>query len=212
MRATLPITKAQAVEYAHAVNLRVDDLPGMRVTKPEGEGNAPGRQDRELATCDGGPNPERLIAKIHSATFTGATEGEDEEIKSNVEVEPTEALAAKSDAVALSQRFLRCLVRLLPGTFEKATGRAHYGRATVSRLPTPLPGVEGSFGVEITTTVTSAARVGQPPIPVYIDEFGFVSGPVEVSLASFGAPQPVPTEASERLLALLHSRAEAHKL
>jgi hypothetical protein len=209
-----PITKAQAAAYAQAVNLRAADLPHMTVTAPEQAGKAPGRQDRELATCDGGPDPGRVIAKIHSASFGGAVEGEDEGIKSNVEVEPTDALAAQSGAVALSPRFVRCIKRFLPRVFGEANGRgrARYGRATVSRLPTPLPDVKESFGVRIATTVTSTARVGQPPIPVYIDEFGFVSGRVEVSLTAFGAPQPVPTETAERLLALLRSRAEAHTL
>jgi hypothetical protein len=209
-----PVTKGQAAAYAHAVNLLPADLPDMTIVASEREGKAPTPGDRELATCDGGPNPDRVISKIKSATFKGSVEGVQEEIKSSVEVEPTEALAAENRRVALSGRFLRCLGRLLPQTFAKADGggRAHWGRATVSRLPTPLPGTAGSFGVQITTTVTTPARVGQPPIPVYIDEFGFVSGSAEIGLSVFGAPQPVPTETTERLLALLHRRAEAHKL
>ena len=49
-------------------------------------------------------------------------------------------------------------------------------------------------------------------LPFTVDELGFVSGPAEISLMAMGAPQPVPTEAAEHLLAVLYRRARAHSL
>jgi hypothetical protein len=208
-----PITKARAATYAKAINLRAADLPEMKVTAPEHHGKVVGDQERKLAVCDGGPSPDRLISRVKSAAFTGAVEGEYEQIRSAVEFQPSEAIAVANDAVVLSHRGFACIARFLPRQFAEASkGRVRYGRVTVSRLPTPLPGVRGSFGIEIATTVISAGGVPQPPIPVYVDQFGFVSGPAEISLTATGAPQPVPTEVAERLTSLLYSRAIAHKL
>jgi hypothetical protein len=205
-----PITKASAPAYARAVNLRAADLPAMRITSPEGRGKAAGAADHELAACDGGPNPDLVIAKFKSATFTGAVRGEYEVIKSSVEVQPRAALAARNDALILSPRGLSCLARLLPRQLTSSSkSRVRYGRVKVSRLPSPLPGVAGSFGIQIVTSLTSAARAGQPPIPFYLDEYGFVAGQVEISLSAIGAPQAVPDEAATRLLSLLYTRATA---
>jgi hypothetical protein len=208
-----PITKARAAAYAQAVNLRAGDLPEMKVTAPKHQGKAVGGQEHELATCDGGPNPHLLISRIKSPTFSGAVEGEYEQIRSTVEVQPTEAIAAKNDAVVLGHRGFACIARFLPRQFaETSRGRFRHGRVTVSRLPTPLPYVKGSFGIEIATTIINAGGVPQPPIPFYVDQFGFVSGSTEISLTAIGAPQPAPTETAERLMSLLYSRAAAHKL
>ena len=203
----------QAAAYAQAVNLRAGDLPEMKVTAPEHQGKAVGGQRHGLASCDGGPNPHLLISRIKSPTFSGAVEGEYDRIESSVEVQPTEAIAVENDAVVLGHRGFACIARFLPRQFaETSGGRVRYGRVTVSRLPTPLPYVKGSFGIEIATTVISKGGVRQPPIPFYIDEFGFTSGPAEISLTAIGAPLPVPTETAERLTSLLYSRAVPRKL
>jgi hypothetical protein len=207
------VTKARAVAYAHSVNLRATDLPDMTTASPEREGKSPRPADRALAGCDGGANPDRLVAAIDSATFKGSVEGQFEQLRSGVEVEPTVALAALNDTVVFSSRFLGCLKRFLPQSFAKDSGgsSSHYGPVTVSRLPTPLPGLDKSFGIEIATTITGP-RTGGTPIHLYADELGFTSGPAEISLTAVGAPQPVSEEAEQRLVSLLYSRAQAHKL
>ena len=204
------MTKAQAATYARDVNLRAADLPDMKTTGREGEGKGAGRADRELAACDGGPDPDGLISRIKSATFTGAAQGQYEVIRSNIEVQPTPATAARNDAIVLSRRGFACVARFLPRAFASGSGRVHYGRVKVSRQPTPLPGVKGSFGLRIATSIIPAGA--RAPIPFYIDEFGFVSGRVEVSLMAVGAPQAVPAEAADRLVLLLYTRAAEHRL
>jgi hypothetical protein len=206
--ASSPITKEQAVAFAKAVNLRAADLPDMRATTPEHErGTMP--EDRQLARCDGGVDPYRRIAQIHSDAFTGVSEGELERIGSEVELMPTAALTAQNNGAVRSPRGLKCVAHLLAQEVaHERTGKARYGSVTISKLATPLPGVDETFQYRITTTITAGLR----RIPLYIDLLGFVSGPAEVDVTAIGAPQPASTEAEQRLLSLLYSRAEAHKL
>jgi hypothetical protein len=207
------LNKAQAAAYARAVNLQASDLPAMRVSAPEHEEAATGPEERELALCDGGANPELLVSRIKSAIFTGTVSGEYGQIHSNVEVEPSHSAAALNDTVILSRRGLACLRRFLPRALAKGSnGQQHYRRLTVSRLPTPLPDVRGSFRLRIATTITGGAAVGHAPIPLYVDEVGFVVGAAEVSLTAIAAPLPVPATAEQRLMLLLYRRAHANHL
>jgi hypothetical protein len=206
--ASSPITKAQATAYAHAVNLKPADLPGMRATRPEAE-HVTASIDREATKCDGGVDPSRRVAQVHSARFAGAVAGDFEQISSEVEVMPSAALIAQNNAAIRSPRGLRCVTRLLTQSLAGKSGsQGRYGTLKISKLPTPLAGVDETFGYRITTTV---AR-GPAQIPIYIDLLGFISGAAEVDLTAIGAPQPVPEEAESHLLAVLYGRANAHKL
>jgi hypothetical protein len=208
------ITKAQATAYAHAVNLQAADLPGMSVASPESQALPPKQVDREANRCIGNVNPDLSVVRIHSGTFTGAAEAEHEQIRSAVEVMPTETLAARNDAANRSQRALSCTARFAPRLLGKAsTGRVHYGPLKVSRLPNPLPGIRGSFGIRIAITILGVPAAIEPTQPhLYVDVLGFLSGPAEVNLTATAFPEPVSEETEIRLLSLLHSRAEANKL
>jgi hypothetical protein len=123
---------------------------------------------------------------------------------------PSAALAARNNAVARSARGRACLARALP---EQSTGPLRYGPVSVSSLPNLLPGADGSFGLRLTTTVIGRNfRGGKIRTRVYIDVFGFVSGPAEISLTAFGVSRPVPSATEQHLLPLLFSRAREHKL
>jgi hypothetical protein len=207
-------TKAQATAYAQAVNLRAADLPGMSVAELERESPPSKPMGRELERCVGTVNPDLRIVKIISAKFAGAVEAQHEQINSNVEVWPTATLAARNNAASQSRRATSCAERLLPRLLAKSSGaRVHYGRVTVTRLPDPLPGVDGSFGIRIAVAILGVPAAIEPTQPsLYIDGFSFLSGPAEVSMLATAYPQPVSEEVSTHLLGLLHSRAEAHKL
>src|ERR1700682_1961608 len=178
------ITKAQAALYAHVVNLKAADLPGMRVTSPERGARRPGRADREADRCAANVNPELRVAKINSAKFVGAAEAQHEEIYSNVEVMPTVALAAQNNAANRSQRALSCAARFIPQLLGKSSGtRVHYGPVTITRLPSPLPGIRGSFGFRIAIAILGVPAAIEPTTPhLYFDSFGFLSGQAEVAL------------------------------
>jgi hypothetical protein len=71
----------------------------MRLSAPEHEEAANAPEERELALCDGGANPELLVARVKSATLTGTIAGEYGQIHSNVEVEPSHSGAGLNDRV-----------------------------------------------------------------------------------------------------------------
>jgi hypothetical protein len=204
------ITKARAVAYAQAVNLGAADVPGSSIIKAEGEGKAPTVTGVEFERCAGGVSPERRIVDIHSSSFRVANTSKRGRVKSAVEVMPTAALAARNNAVARSARGRACLARALP---EQSTGPLRYGPVSVTSLPNLLPGADGSFSLRLTTTVIGRnLRGGEIRTRVYIDEFGFLSGPAEISLTAFGISRPVPSATEQHLLPLLFSRAREHKL
>jgi len=207
------ITKAQANAYARAVNLQAGDLPGMRTTSPEGE-KPDATHVGEVERCAGNLTASKVVLNAHSATFSGSSESEHEEIRSDVEVMPSAALAEQSNASDNSQRALACAKRLFPRQLAGKNGsRIRYGSVTVSRLPYPLPGVPGGFGYRIAVAILGVPATIEPTQPyLYVDAFGFVSGPAEVALLATAFPRPVPQEVDKRLLSLLQSRAMAHKL
>lgn len=220
LSASRPITKTQATAYARAVNLHAADLPDMSIISPEGEHTAK-PEDGEFERCmRQGFNGHRRIVDIHSATFGWTVAGEFERLSSAVEVQPTAALTALTNAANRSRRGLTCAKRYLTSAFaKKGTDKVRYGPVTVSRLPNPLPGVDGSFEYRFATTVVAGSTaneemvdyVTQPirEIPFYFDTFGFISGPVEINLIALGDPRPVSKVAEQRLLSLLSSRAKA---
>ena len=207
------ITKAQASAYARAINLQAGDLPGMSMTSPEGE-KPDATRVGEVERCAGNLTASRVVVNIHSATFSASNEPEHEEIRSDVEVMPSVALAKQNNASNRSQRALACAKHLFPLQLASKDGsRVHYGPVTVSRLPYPLPGVPGSFGYRIAVAILGVPSTVEPIQPhLYVDAFGFLAGPAEVALLATAFPRPVPQEVDERLLSLLQSRATAHKL
>jgi hypothetical protein len=197
------ISTAQAVAYAHAVNLKPADLPGMSVQSPEGDAPA-GPLRGEAARCAGAVNPDLAVAKIRSANFSGAAH---ELIRSAVIVWPSVALATRNQAVGRSRRALLCAQRLISREFAQRIGvKSHVGQVRVSRLA-PLPGVPGSVGIRIKTSILGA-HAGSD----YVDAGAFVYGRSIITLYATGILQPVPEATESRLLSLLYTRAEAHKL
>jgi hypothetical protein len=197
-------TRAQALVYANAVNLQATDLNGVIVASPGHEGKAPTPGDVELDRCVGAANPDTRVLKVVSPAFQGTTSGAFEQFSSTVEVEPTAAVVARNLAAIRSSRGLACLKRILPRDF----GHSPHGSVTVTRLP-EMPAVPGSFAIQVTTTIS---RNATRPIPFAIELSGFAAGHAEVGLLTVSAPQPIPTEATEHLLAVLYGRAQAHSL
>lgn len=156
--ASPPITKAQVSTYARAVNLRAADLPGMGITSPEGEKADPTRVG-EVERCAGNVTTKWVVANIHSATFSVSGEPEHEQIRSDVEVMPSAALAKRNNASNRSQRALACARRLFPLKLASKNGpRVRYGPVTISRLPYPMPSVPGSFGYRIAVAILGCHR------------------------------------------------------
>jgi hypothetical protein len=209
-----PITKAQAVAYAHAVNLQAGDVSGFTSSGSETKAPEPGRYGLEYSRCRGGVNPARRIANIYSTEFSAGSGFYGKVVKSIVEVWPTPALVAFNNTTSHSSRGRACLVRFLEAVRKRINrerkGRRQYGPFTITTVPNPLPGVSHSFLTTINET--RLLRTGAIRAHVYRDIFEFITGPAEVELEAVGFGHPVPAPTEEKALLLLLDRARANTI
>jgi hypothetical protein len=208
------VTKTEAVAFAQAVNLTPADVPGMVSVSLEKE-SKPGRGDIEEARCIGAPSPLESVAELKSPDFRSGQGLQEKQVKSGVEVRPSAMLAAQSltavTAAVHNARSRSCLLRLAATGFVKAFAHRRnkriwfsVGRLTLSSLP---HSVSGSFGLRFTIPMTFGRGSLLFRTNVYLDAFGFVKGPAQVSLSATGYSSPVPSSTEQRLLSLLYSRA-----
>lgn len=212
-QASGPITKAQAVAYAHAVNLQAGDLPGFTSSGSETEAPKPGQLALEEIRCSDGVSPARRIAKMESTEFSAGRAFYGKIMKSTVEVWPTPALVASNNSSSHKARARACFVRFLKALHQRTNrerkGRMQLGPFTIATVPNPLPGVSHSFLTTINET--RLLRTGAIRAHIYRDIFAFITGPAEIELEAigFGHPVPAATEEKALLLLLAHARANA---
>jgi hypothetical protein len=207
-----PITKAQSVAYAHAVNLQPGDLSGFTSRGSETEALKPGRLTLQEIRCSGAVNPNRRIAQVESTEFSAGRTFYGKIMKSTVEVWPTPALAAVNNKPSRKSRARTCFVRFLRTLHARINrerkGRMPIGPFTVTTVPNPLPGVSNSFLTTINET--RLLHTGAILAHIYRDIFGFTTGPAEIELEAIGVGHPIPTSTEARALQLLLGRATAH--
>jgi hypothetical protein len=208
------ITKAQAVAYAHAVNLRTGDLPGFTSSDSETEAPKPGRLALEEIRCSGAVNPARRIARLESPEFLAGAGFNGKITKSSVEVWPTPALAAANNNQSRKSRARDCFVRFLKTlhnrTNRERKGRMQIGPFTITTAPNPLPGVSHSFLTTINETLL--LRTGAVRAHIYRDIFGFILGPAEIELEAIGYGRPFPVSTEAQALRLLLARTKANAI
>jgi hypothetical protein len=215
---TLPtstlVTKAQAVMYAHAVNLRASDLPGFTSSGSETEAPNPGHLALEEIRCSGGVSHPRRIARIESTEFLAGLGFNGKIMKSAVEVWPTPALVALNNSPSHKSRARACFVRFLIALHRRINqerkGRMQIGPFTITTAPHPLPGVSHSF--RTTVNETRLLRTGAIRAHIYRDIFGFTTGPAEIELEAIGFGHPIPYSTEAQALQLLLHRATAHTI
>ncbi len=212
--APTPIAKAQVATYAAAINLRAADVPGMSSTAPEREAPRLTPEDREDERCAGNVDPRLIVSKVLSGKFAGEAGAEHEEIQSSVEVMTSAIVAARNYAANWGQRAFSCAERLFPKQLAKSSGgRVRYGRVKITQLHDPLPGVPGSRGVRVAIPilgVPAAIESNQPYL--YVDSRSFLAGPAEIALVTTAFPRPPDSAGETRLISVIHSRADTHKL
>jgi hypothetical protein len=207
-----PITEAQAVAYAHAVNLRAGDIPGFTSNGNEIQAAKPGRLALEEIRCSGAIDPARRIARIESTEFSARPASYGKIIKSAVEVWPTPVLVAANNSPSRRSRSRVCFARFLRALHRRVNlgrkGRAQIGPFTIKAAADPLPGAIKTF----LTTVdeTRLLRSGAIRAHVYRDIFDFTTGPAEIELEAIGFGHPIPASTEARALHLLLDRAMAH--
>jgi hypothetical protein len=206
------ITKAQAVSYAHTVNLQPGDLPGFTSSGSETEAPKPGRLTLEEIRCSGGLSPARRIVQIGSTELSAGRSIDGKIMKSTVEVWPTTTLVAVNNNPSRKSRARACFVRFLNALHKRTNrerkGRLQIGPSTVTTVANPLPGVSHSFLTTINETLLR--RTGAVRAHIYRDIFGFITGPAEIELEAIGFGHPVPTSTEAQALQLLVDRAIAH--
>jgi len=210
--ASTSITKARAVAFARAVNLRAADLPRFRnlglAPEPQPRTNT---SDPEFARCVG-VKPNRYVASVQSPGFIhGRFRTQAELVTSKVIVLPTVSLAARELTILNSARGRSCFARLLIRPESTSATEAHLSVDRVSWSSPTLPPPAHDFEVRVSGILTRIhTRIR--PIHLYIDMLGFINGPAQIYLVDTAWESPARSSTERRLLSLLYTRAEAHKL
>lgn len=206
-----PVTKAQATAYAHAVNLRAEDVPGMTMSTSETEGESERSSTEELNRCAGASGREHQLVDIKSAEFTRGEGLQREVIGSGVSVMSSATFATQELEVLRSKRGLACIEQFAKQQLaQEGAGSFQVDQITTSPLEGPIEGVDESFGLRVAMTLAVPSTGVQTPF--YLDVLGFASGPAEVALYAVGVSTPVASATEHQLLLLLHRRATATKL
>jgi hypothetical protein len=196
-----PISRAQAVAFAHAVDLRPGDVPGMRsFGGREPNGLVVSFQLTPAPGCGSAENGEEF--DVYSPTFRrlGGTHGGYSSL-------PAEGLHSK---VSVKQSRAQQERDFSASVCDNAHNEALVRSATHQVLPSPLPGVH-VFATR-DSRIAPRAMFGTANVTLYSDRFRFVVGPAEIVLAVTSAPRPPRTGLERSLLALLYSRAVGQRL
>ncbi len=140
-------TKRQAIAFAHAVNLRLADVPGFRiVTEHEHDTAAEKRLERAMLRCVGfgALASSRGVVEASSPSFERETNALDDGVHSEVSVVRTVQQAATELAAARSDRAAVCLSHYLDLLLksQKYHGARVSPVAISQRIP-PAPGTAG---------------------------------------------------------------------
>lgn len=223
------VTREQAVAYAHAVNLRAGDVPGLLTIG--GSSASEMEPLGSLSRCDVSTSPAGSIVAVGSPTFQRKQEHTNastsyfplEAVSSGVYVMRSAALAVREitavQTAASSSTVVQCLKRHLmteranvvsEGTTTGVpAGKPLFSNVEVSALRTPVLGIS-AYGLQISADfgIETSGTKGQSRY--YQDYLGFAAGPAVVVLSDTGSPRPFPAVTERWLLALLHDRAEAN--
>ncbi|MFI4992091.1 MAG: hypothetical protein ACHQCH_00550 [Solirubrobacterales bacterium] len=212
--ATAPLTKAQAVAYAHAVNLRASDLPGATSIKgaifgPEAvqyEALKCGLQGRPgIVPVGGGESWLSNRRALAGSVVAG--------VGSLVVVAPSNYYAEAEIAGLQSSGGRTCLARALGRALEFERHHKTESSHTVKVTVVPIGKYVAGVHLDIHVLAKLPPIEGAKPETRYInvDAAFFRVGPADVAFFALGATR-FPPATEIQLLALLHSRAEAHKL
>lgn len=211
-----PLSHSSAIAYAHAVNLRAADVPGMSAESAEGElPQTPSSQRSSSAftRCFGGVGANARLAKVHSPEFSAGHGAHSQLVQSTVEVWPSASLATRNNAKFFSARGRACFVHFLEATHKQLNkhraGELQYGPLRIATVAAPLPGTSDGH---LTTINETRTHNGHVRIHIYQDIFSFIIGPAEIELEAIGFSKPVPTATDERLLSLLLDHAKVGHL
>jgi hypothetical protein len=208
--------RAQALAFAHAVNLTAADVPGFTPShRPEHESASERRLQQQLRSCVGAVGAPALqhspgtLAEASSPNFELHRSVLTLTVSSEVSVAHTSAQAAATLAAIRSPRVRACFSRYLSSLLKSQhiPGATVVGVSIASGTP-PAPGTTGGFGWRVTATLA----IRTIHISFYFDILGFIDGAAQVTLTSSGTVRPFPAKAEEELYSELLTRARSHRL
>jgi hypothetical protein len=200
---------AQAVAVASAINLRQPDVPGL-AGQFERDRKA---RSGPLGHCDEASASGLVGFQSQRFGRGGTRVFPTESVSSGVYLMASEAQAVREFDALDSARARACIRRgLEAGTIENERGgrepfATHYAVLPLEPLLRPLP-VRGIRRIER----AAIPAPGDGRSEVYLDQSGFTVGRVLVTLLALGSHRSFPLATERRLLALLYSRAEAHRI
>jgi predicted small lipoprotein YifL len=209
--ATPTKAKAQAQAFARAVNLQAADVPGFHVSaehQHEPETSAEKRLKPELRRCFASAGETKALVESSSGKFERSAGIASQSVNSEVTIGPA-SLTAKELGAIRGGHLPACLSHYFELLLKSQNLHgASVGPVSSKEGSPPARGMTGSFGLRFTATIALRGV----HVPFYVDILGFADGPAEVTLSTFGLPQPFPATLEEQLFSLLLERARAHKL
>jgi hypothetical protein len=212
--ASTKVTKAQAVAYAHAVNLRASDLSGATSIK----GEIFGREavQYEALKCGLQGRPGIVPAGGGESWLTNRRALADSVVAgvgSLVVVAPSNYYAEVEIAGLESRGGRTCLARALGRalSFERhhKTESSHIVKATVVPIGKYVAGVH--LDIHVLAKLPPIEGVKPEARYINVDAAFFRVGPADIAFFALGTKR-LTAGTEVHLLTLLHSCAEAHKL
>jgi hypothetical protein len=206
-----PISKARAEAFAHAVNLRAGDLPGAKREEVPSYERAQDEREAQVSWAKTVRCARHDLA-VHRPIHVGAWklilfDGPWTVIDA-VRVMPSESVAASEVGAFASKPGHVCFARAAQPSVTSANEppkKPEPLKTTFLQLGRSLGA--GAIGVQ---TVTNAP-ISTTGSTLYSDAVLFRVGAAEILFVAAGK-QPFPAATEGKLLSLLHSRAEAHRL
>ncbi len=192
-----PITKAQAVAFARAVNLTKGDLHGA--TAEEVQASEPESSLSKIVRCAHSGTVARPVDEETSVLFVGHNF-----VASLVRLMPSAAVAAAELASLASGRGHVCFA-----SAAKAEETGYKETPPIRATFVPLVKLLGAGAIGVHTL--SEFPGGPKSSVLHASVVLFRVGPAEIVFLTLG-PRQFPPATEGRLLALLHGRAEAHEL
>jgi hypothetical protein len=214
------VTRVRARAYAHAVNLRGYDVPGMTQVAPEDPVEDRGDW-KAFVGCTGELGSTHTVATIHSPIFTYVDRLRFQLAYSTVAVLPSERAADRYIAVLASARARACIThsdgRAL---FSRAAARNSLrpGQLAITPLPAPAPisyrgpGPYRATALRMTIQGSYTTRRDRHvQLPFYFEDFVFAYGRDVIGLTTGSSLRLFPEANEQYLMRVLVGRAEANE-
>lgn len=212
------ITKGEAIAFGRAVNLGPSDLPGSSQFVGEGGSRAEGAKIERPLRCGG--SHVRPVAGEASLLENRYRDSIGEVVGSTVSVMPSEKAARAVLATLGSRTGRSCLTSDFRSHFgTRGPDRPIYEISITSAPVTHILGRD-AVALHLLAQLQRPPRVeshrGQPPESpaklVYWVEAVFRVGAADIAFYTLSEQRRFPQDTENRLLTLLHERAETHKL